>query len=71
MYGEGHDFAPQYSAMSGDMVGSLPVGIQTRLDADAPYWPADNCYNYKEVWVHPSSRWLFIFADLCAAQPMR
>ncbi len=71
MYGEGFDFAPQYTAMSGDMVGSLPVGIETRLDADEPYWPADNCYNYKEVWVHPSSRWLFIFADLCDVRPMR
>ena len=64
MYGEGYDFAPQYTAMSGDMVGSLPVGIETRLDADRPYWPADNCYNYKEVWVHPSARWLSILADL-------
>ena len=64
MYGEGYDFAPQYTAMSGDMVGSLPVGIETRLDADRPYWPADNCYNFKEVWVHPSARWLSILADL-------
>jgi hypothetical protein len=29
-----------------------------------PYWPAANCYNYKEVWVHPSSRWLWILQDL-------
>jgi hypothetical protein len=64
MYGEGYDFAPQYTAMSGDMVGSLPVGIETRLDADRPYWPADNCYNFKEVWVHPSARWLSILVDL-------
>lgn len=64
MYGEGHDYAPQYTAMSGDMVGSLPVGIQTHFERDAPYWPADNCYNYKEVWVHPSSRWLWLMCDL-------
>jgi hypothetical protein len=64
MFGEGHDYAPQYTAMSGDMVGSLPVGIQTRKPFDLPYWPAANCYNYKEVWVHPSSRWLAILADL-------
>ena len=30
MYGEGYDFAPQYTPSSGNMVGSLPVGIQTR-----------------------------------------
>jgi hypothetical protein len=64
MYGEGHDYAPQYTAMSGDMVGSLPVGIQTQREKDVPYWPAANCYNYKEVWVHPSSRWLWIQRDL-------
>jgi hypothetical protein len=64
MYGAGHDYAPQYTAMSGDMVGSLPVGIETHFDKDEPYWPADNCYNYKEVWVHPSSRWLWLMCDL-------
>jgi hypothetical protein len=64
MFGEGHDYAPQYTAMSGDITGSLPVGIQTRKNLDVPYWPAANCYNYKEVWVHPSSRWLAIMRDL-------
>jgi hypothetical protein len=64
MYGEGHDYAPQYTAMSGDMTGSLPVGIQTRANEDLPYWSTANCYNHKEVWVHPSSRWLWLMADL-------
>ena len=64
MYGEGWDFAPQYTAMSGDMAGSLPVGVQTRGNQDAPYWPAANCYNYKEVWVHPATRWLSLANDL-------
>jgi len=64
MYGEGYDYAAQYTATSGDLCGSLPVGIQTNRHRDVPYWPAQNCYNYKEVWVHPSSRWLWIMADL-------
>jgi len=64
MYGEGYDFAPQYTATSGDIAGGLPVGIQTSRNEDAPFWPADNCYNFKEIWVHPSSRWLAIQADL-------
>lgn len=64
MYGVGHDYAPQYTAMSGDMVGTLPVGVQSRGDDDEPYWPMANCYNYAEVWVHPGSRWLAILADL-------
>ncbi len=64
MFGVGHDYAPQYTAMSGDIVGTLPVGIQSRGDSDEPYWPVANCYNYAEVWVHPGSRWLAIMADL-------
>ncbi|MBK9139532.1 MAG: glycoside hydrolase family 9 protein [Verrucomicrobia bacterium] len=66
MYGVGHDYAPQYTAMSGDITGTLPVGIQTRLAEDVPYWPASNCYNYSEVWVHPVSRWLALLAELSA-----
>jgi len=64
MYGEGYDYAPQYTAMSGDMVGSLPVGIKMLGNNDLPYWPATNSWNYKEVWVHPSSRWLWLMEDL-------
>ncbi len=64
MYGEGYDYPPQYTVMSGDMAGALPVGIQTRGDSDVPYWPAANCYNYKEVWVQPVARWMYIMADL-------
>ena len=37
MYGVGHNYNPQYTAMSGDITGSLPVGIQTRLEEDTPY----------------------------------
>ena len=64
MYGEGYDWAQQYSVSSGDFVGSLPVGMQSRGTSDVPYWPAQNMYVYKEVWVHPSSRWLWLMADL-------
>ena len=64
MYGEGYDWAQQYSVSSGDFVGSLPVGMQSRGVTDLPYWPSQNMYVYKEVWVHPSSRWLWLMADL-------
>lgn len=66
MFGVGHDFTPQYSAMSGDIVGGLPVGIQTCREEDVPYWPASNCYNYAEIWIHPSSRFLAVWADLAS-----
>jgi len=64
MWGEGYDFAQQYSVSSGDFVGSLPVGMMTRGNSDLPYWPAQNSYVYKEVWVHPSARWLWMLEDL-------
>ena len=67
MYGEGYDWAQQYSVSSGDFVGSLPVGMQSRGMTDLPYWPSQNMYVYKEVWVHPVSRWLWLMADLLAA----
>ncbi len=68
MWGEGYDFAQQYSVSSGDIVGSLPVGMMTRGNRDIPYWPPQNSYVYKEVWVHPSARWLWILEDVLAMQ---
>ena len=64
MYGDGYDFTPQYTPSSGDMVGSLPVGIQTRGDADVPYWPVQSTWTYKEVWVHPVARWIWLMKNL-------
>ena len=64
MYGEGYGWAQQYSVSSGDIVGALPVGMETRGSNDAPYWPSQNCYVYKEVWVHSTGRWLWLMQDL-------
>src|SRR5687768_15904094 len=66
MYGEGYDWSQQYSVSSGDFVGSLPVGMQSRGTTDLPYWSSQNMYVYKEVWVHSSSRWLWLMEDLMA-----
>ncbi|MBN1490214.1 MAG: glycoside hydrolase family 9 protein, partial [Phycisphaerae bacterium] len=67
MWGEGYDFAQQYSVSSGDLVGSLPVGMLTRGNRDVPFWPPRNGYVYKEVWVHPSARWFWLMQDLFGA----
>ena len=64
MYGVGYDWAQQYSVSSGDFVGTLPVGMQSRDASDLPYYPTNNMYVWKEVWVHPNARWLWILADL-------
>jgi hypothetical protein len=66
MYGEGYDWAQQYSVSTGDLVGSLPVGMQSHGVSDLPYWPAQNTYVYKEVWVHSTSRWIWLMEDLLA-----
>ena len=63
MYGEGHRFAALYSFSSRNLVGGLPVGIQTHFLNDAPYWPTEVLWTWKEVWVHPSTRWLMLASD--------
>ncbi|NJD18726.1 MAG: hypothetical protein FIA95_05520, partial [Gemmatimonadetes bacterium] len=69
IYGVGYDWAQQYSVSSGDFVGSVPVGMQSRGNTDLPYWPSQNTYVYKEVWVHSASRWLWLMADLIPPDP--
>jgi hypothetical protein len=64
MYGEGYDFPPLYSPSSGDIVGALPVGIQTLEENDIPYWPVQTNWTYKEIWVHPVGRWIWLMRDL-------
>ena len=64
MYGEGYDWTPLYSVRSGQMVGALPVGIETRGFADAPYWPTQICWTYKEVWTQPVGQWIWLMEDL-------
>lgn len=64
MYGEGYDFPPQYSEFANDMVGELPVGIQTFENNDMPYMPMMNSATFKEIWVHSSSRFLWTIADV-------
>jgi hypothetical protein len=64
LYGEGYDWAQQYAVSSGDFVGALPVGMQSRGATDVPYWPAQNMYVYKEVWIHPVSRWIWLMEDI-------
>lgn len=64
MYGEGYDFAPVFSPMSGNLVGGLPGGVMTREDADVPYFPNSAMTNYKEIGTHRSARWLWLISDL-------
>ncbi len=64
IYGEGSNYAQQYTALAGEMVGEMPVGVQTRANEDRPYWPMANNATYKEVWGSVATRWLGVLADL-------
>lgn len=64
MYGEGYDWTPLYSVRSGQMVGAIPVGIETKGNADVPYWPNQICWTYKEVWTQPAGEWIWLMRDL-------
>jgi hypothetical protein len=64
MYGEGYDWTPLYSVRSGQMVGALPVGIETKAYDDTPYWPNQICWTYKEVWTQPVGQWIWLMQDI-------
>ncbi len=58
MYGEGYDYPSLFAFNPGDIVGTLPVGMDCMSD-DAPYWDDCNLATYKEIWVVPMSRFLW------------
>lgn len=64
IYGEGSNYGQQYTALLGETVGEMPVGVQTRGNEDLPYWPPANIATYHEVWTTPPGRWMWIAADL-------
>ena len=64
VYGQGYNYAQQYTVLTGEMVGEMPVGIQTFENEDQPYWPQFNNATYKEVWVGVAGKWLSILVDL-------
>lgn len=66
MYGEGYGFQPLYTPYSPDMVGAIPVGIQSNGTKDAPFLPSDNRPTFNEVWIHSSARFMATMASLAA-----
>lgn len=67
IYGEGDRYGQMYTALLGETVGELTVGVETKGNLDEPYWPPANIATYREVWTTPPTRWLWIAADLMAA----
>jgi hypothetical protein len=63
IWGEGYNYMQQYNALPGDVVGQIPLGIQTRFNEDVPYWPQNNTAVYKEVFGVPAGKWFSLIAE--------
>ncbi|MBS1486779.1 MAG: glycoside hydrolase family 9 protein [Bacteroidetes bacterium] len=63
VWGEGSNYPQLYTALPGETVGAIPVGMQSRFNEDTPYWPQFNTATYKEVWVAPAARWMSLIAE--------
>ncbi len=63
IWGEGSNYPQLYTALPGETVGAIPVGMQSRFNEDTPYWPQFNTATYKEVWGAPAARWLSLVAE--------
>jgi len=64
IYGDGYDYPPLYGAYAGDVVGAVPVGIETFENDDEPYFPMQNNCTYKEIWTHTTARVIWLVAEL-------
>jgi hypothetical protein len=63
IWGEGSNYPQLYTALPGETVGGIPVGMQSRFNEDTPYWPQFNTATYKEIWGAPAARWLSLIAE--------
>lgn len=63
IWGEGSNYPQQYTALPGEMVGEIPVGMQARFNEDAPYWPQFNTATYKEVWGSSAGKWFSLISE--------
>jgi hypothetical protein len=64
IYGDGYDYPPLYGAYAGDVVGAVPVGIETFENEDAPYMPMQVNATYKEIWTHTTAATMWLVARL-------
>ncbi len=63
IYGEGSNYPQLYTALPGETVGAIPVGMQSYFNEDSPYWPQFNTATYKEVWGSSAARWLMVVSE--------
>ncbi len=63
IWGEGSNYPQLYTALPGETVGAIPVGMEARGNEDSPYWPQFNTATYKEVWGASAARWLSLISE--------
>jgi hypothetical protein len=63
IWGEGSNYPQQYTALPGETVGEIPVGMQSRFNEDTPYWPQFNTATYKEVWGGSAVKWFMLISE--------
>jgi hypothetical protein len=63
IWGEGSNYPQLYTALPGETVGEIPVGMQARFNEDTPYWPQFNTATYKEVWGSSAGKWFSLISE--------
>jgi len=66
IYGDGYDYPPLYGAYAGDVVGAVPVGIETFENDDEPYMPMQVNATYKEIWTHSTASVIWLLSKIMA-----
>jgi hypothetical protein len=61
VYGEGYDYWQNFSGALPNLVGSMPVGLNSYHN-DSPAWPNNSAFLYKEQWVFSSCRMMLSLA---------
>jgi len=64
IFGDGYDYPPLYGGYAGDVVGAVPVGIETFENDDEPYMPMQVNATYKEIWTFSTASVLWMCARI-------
>lgn len=64
IYGDGNNYISLYGGYAGDVVGAVPVGIETFENDDEPYMPMQVNATYKEIWTFSTASVIWSLAQL-------
>jgi hypothetical protein len=64
LYGVGERFASQMLLWTDDLVGAMPVGMDSRRDQ--PFWPHTSHMTSREMWIVPTARLMSLVSGVSA-----